>query len=82
MESTLGEKRIKTDFNVSGSDAVTKIKQAGAHLIDMAEELVVEHTSSGEAINCDAEKRRLISLAQTAYEQATMWHVKALFYNK
>ena len=31
---TLGEKRIRTSFNISGSDAVAKIKNKTAELID------------------------------------------------
>ena len=34
MEKTLGEKRIRTSFNVSGNDAVSKIKNKTAELID------------------------------------------------
>ena len=34
MEKTLGEKRIRTSFNVSGNDAVAKIKNKTAELID------------------------------------------------
>jgi hypothetical protein len=78
MERSKGELRIRTDFNVTNNDLVTVVKQKSAFLIDLAEELVVDHDSNGDAINCDSEKRRLISLAQTAYEEAAMWLVKAI----
>lgn len=63
-EKTVGETRVRTDFNVSGSDVVTQIKQKSAELIDLCETL-------------KAKDGRLTSLAQTSYEEAAMWAVKA-----
>jgi len=63
-EKTVGETRVRTDFNVSGSDVVTQIKQKSAELIDLCETL-------------KAKDGRLASLAQTSYEEAAMWAVKA-----
>jgi hypothetical protein len=63
-EKTVGESRVRTDFNVSGSDVVTQIKQKSAELIDLCETL-------------KAKDGRLASLAQTSYEEAAMWAVKA-----
>lgn len=63
-EKTVGETRVRTDFNVSGSDAVTQIKQKSAELIDLCEGL-------------KAKDGRLASLAQTSYEEGCMWAVKA-----
>ncbi len=68
-EKTLGEVRVRTDFNVSGSSTVDEIKQKSAELINLVDSLPVESGPS--------EKKRLISLAQTAYEEAAMWAVKA-----
>lgn len=75
--NTIGENRVRIDFNVDNNDQVTLIKKKTAKLINFCEEMVVGHNEKGEAYNCDSEKRRLISLAQTAYEEAAMWAVKA-----
>lgn len=66
---TLGEKRVRVDFNVAGSEVVDQIKIKSAELIDLVGSLPVESGPS--------EKSRLIALAQTTYEEATMWAVKA-----
>jgi len=63
-ELTIGELRVRADFNASGSDVVTNIKAKTAELINLCEEL-------------KAKDGRLASLAQTAYEEAAMWAVKA-----
>ncbi len=63
MEKTIGEKRVRTDFNVSSDDLVTKIKNKSAELIDIVEEI-------------KAKDPRLAALAQTHYEDAAMWAVK------
>jgi len=64
MEKTIGEQRVRTEFNPSASDIVSQIKQKTAELINLAEEL-------------KSKDPRLASLAQTAYEEAAMWAVKA-----
>jgi hypothetical protein len=71
-EKTLGEARVRTDFNVTGSSEVDTIKQKSAELINLCEAL---KPTDGSIIN--GEKARLISLAQTHYEDAAMWAVKA-----
>ena len=38
MEKSLGEKRVRTDFNVTGSDTVGMIKNDAAQMINMLEE--------------------------------------------
>lgn len=63
-EKTIGEQRVRTDFNVSGSSVVDDLKEKSAALINLCEEL-------------KAKDGRLASLAQTAYEEAAMWAVKA-----
>jgi len=63
-EKTVGEQRVRTDFNVSGNTVVDAIKQKSAELINLCETL---KPLDG----------RLASLAQTAYEEAAMWAVKA-----
>ena len=62
--SSLGSARVRESFNPGGEDIVNKIKAHTAGLIDLCEDL----------------KRldpRLAALAQTAYEEAAMWAVKA-----
>lgn len=67
---TLGEKRIRTNFNPSNTSIVDTIKQDTAKLINLIDYV-------GEELPEDQEKIRYIRLAQTAYEEAAMWAVKA-----
>ena len=68
-EQTIGEKRVRTRFNPSGNLPVDDIKKKTAELIDMCEDL--------RDLNASPEVMRLLSIAQTAYEEAAMWAVKA-----
>ena len=61
---SIGEQRVRTDFNISNAETVSIIKQKSAELINLREEL--KHKDG-----------RLASLAQTSYEEAAMWAVKA-----
>lgn len=61
---TIGEQRVRTKFNPSGMTVIDEIKQKTAELIDICEQL-------------KSKDPRLVSLAQTAYEGAAMWAVKA-----
>lgn len=61
---TLGEARVRTDFNVTNNSTVDLIKQKTAELINICETL---KENDG----------RLASLAQTSFEEAAMWAVKA-----
>lgn len=61
---SLGEDRVRTKFNPSSSSVVDQVKNKSAELIDLCETL-------------KAKDPRLASLAQTAYEEAAMWAVKA-----
>lgn len=63
-DNNLGAERVRLDFNPSKTDAVSHIKALTADLINLCEGLKQN----------DA---RLASLAQTAYEEAAMWAVKA-----
>lgn len=63
---TIGEDRVRTKFNPSSISDVDTIKQQTAALIDMC-----------EGLKAKAKDPRLIALAQTAYEEAAMWAVKA-----
>lgn len=62
--TTIGEQRVRTSFNPSQDDTVSQIKQKTAELINLCEEL-------------KAKDPRLASIAQTQYEDAAMWAVKA-----
>ena len=73
MEKTLGEKRVRTDFNPSKEGNVEFIKQKTAELINVLEEF-----KNDERNNLDGEAKRLVSLAQTSFEEAAMWGVKAV----
>ncbi len=61
---SVGEDRVRTKFNPSADGIVDQIKQKSAELIDLCEQL-------------KAKDGRLASLAQTTYEEAAMWAVKA-----
>jgi hypothetical protein len=61
---TLGESRVRTNFNPSADSAVDVLKQQTAHLIDLCEQL-------------KARDPRLASIAQTVFEEACLWAVKA-----
>lgn len=67
---SLGEDRVRVKFNPSDNSEVSQIKQKSAELINLCAEL----RDRGSA---DSEQQRLWSLAQTAYEEAAMWAVKA-----
>lgn len=61
---SVGEQRVRTTFNPSADSTVDVIKQKAAELINICEEL-------------KAKDGRLASLAQTSFEEAAMWAVKA-----
>jgi hypothetical protein len=65
----VGERRVRLKFNPSGDALVEKIKQKSADLINICAE-------ANEPVH-EAETKRLWALAQTAYEEAAMWAVKA-----
>lgn len=66
---SIGKDRVRAGFNPSGNERVESIKSLTAQLIDICQDL------KGTAPN--GELARLCSLAQTAYEEAAMWAVKA-----
>ena len=74
MEKTLGEKRVRVSFNVSGDDYIDEVKKAGAKLIDM----INDSTLTKELNDVDfVEWKRLKDLSLTAIEEGTSWAVKA-----
>lgn len=66
---SLGAQRVRESFNPSANSMVDKIKRYTADLIDLCEEL--------KSIVNSGEQYRLVAKAQTAYEEAAMWAVKA-----
>lgn len=72
---TIGEDRVRIKFNPSDNSLVSQIKQKTAELIDLCEQQkpVTEFGPS--------EAPRLWALAQTHYEDAAMWAVKAATYD-
>lgn len=74
-QKSLGESRVRTSFNPSENGTVDQIKQKSAELINLCQDLRGDGQSA-----VAGEKIRLISLAQTAYEEAAMWAVKAATY--
>jgi hypothetical protein len=67
---SLGEDRVRVKFNPSATGLVDQIKQKTAELIDVC-------ASIHPPVDYEGETRRLIALAQTHYEDAAMWAVKA-----
>lgn len=61
---TLGEQRVRISFNPSQTDTVSLIRQKTAELIDICSQFQ----------SLDA---RCTEIAQTSYEAAAMWAVKA-----
>lgn len=76
---TIGEERVRTKFNPSAEGLVDQIKQKSAELIDLCEQSKRRDPDNPAT---HAEINRLWSLAQTDYEDAAMWAVKAATYGK
>jgi hypothetical protein len=70
---TIGEDRVRIKFNPSADDLVSRIKQKSAELIDLVEDMKLAAQQAGS----QSEMIRLCALAQTHYEDAAMWAVKA-----
>lgn len=70
---TLGEFRVRTDFNVSGSGYVDEIKQAAAQLMDSIDRAAAKPDWDQRYAG---EFNRLKALALTNIEQGAMWAVK------
>lgn len=72
--SSIGEYRVRTNFNVSDSGTIKAIKDKTAELINLINRLNVHENFAERDIN---EFHRLKALAMTEYESAAMWAVKA-----
>lgn len=71
--NTLGENRVRVDFNVTNDTLVDSIKQKSAELINLINDIPTTFTDAEK----NKELARLKSLSMTAYEEAAMWGVKA-----
>ena len=78
VNQTLGQRRVKAEFNSAKNDLVDQIKNKTAELIDLLAQMESAGTITEKT---NTEKHRLISIAQTEYESAAMWAVKANFTN-
>ena len=76
MATSIGETRVRTEFNPSASGNVDQINQKSAELINMCKNLPTPERSTA-GIDNRSEFWRLQSLAMMAYEEAAMWAVKA-----
>lgn len=81
---TIGESRVRVKFNVVEREAERKnvdaIKYETAKLIDFCNDGKTDVNGKEWNDNAKSEANRLWSLAQTAYEEAAMWAVKAATY--
>lgn len=82
---TLGEIRVRVDFNPNNNDVVHKIKTKMAEIIDeLRASLPDEDLNKTNLERLDpegqlfVEKCRLVTVAQERVEEACMWTVKAL----
>jgi len=68
---SLGQKRVKAEFNPAKNDLVDQLKNKAAEFIDLCEQL--------RSVSATMERNRAISIAQTEAETACMYAVKACF---
>ena len=75
---TLGEKRVRTEFNPSNNSIAQNVKERAAELINY----INENVNAGDNVpnNELGEFLRLKALAMTHVEDAAMWAVKAATY--
>ena len=74
MEKTIGEKRVRIDFNVDGNKDVDHLKRKSAELINTINILTPDPTLPSDQVQ---EFHRLKALAMTKIEEGCMWAVKA-----
>jgi hypothetical protein len=75
---SFGEKRVRVEFNPENNEVVHLIKQKTAELINLCQMLKEENFDNATPEKpADFEMHRLVHLAQTEYETAAMWAVKA-----
>lgn len=71
---TLGERRVRVDFNNTKDDYVDLLKEKSAELIDIIDKAANNPRWDDETFG---EWKRLKSLAMTSIEEGAMWAVKA-----
>lgn len=70
---TIGERRVRTNFNASSSDFVAVLKNKGAEFINLINDAAPDSKLNEETYK---EYMRLKALAMTAIEEGTMYAVK------
>lgn len=70
---TLGERRVRVQFNPSNDDYVHQLKESGAKFIDLIDQAAANPKFKDEQFGDFA---RLKALAITSIEEGTMWVVK------
>lgn len=81
---TLGETRVRVEFNPNGDANVSQIKEKSARLIDLLEgirndELAKTYDLGLETLTQQSgDKLRLIDIAMNKIEEACMWAVKSI----
>ena len=78
MEKTIGQKIVRTDFNVGKDDDVSEVKLAFAALIDLVGEKVEKKMESTSNDEDEGEVARLGNNAVYGLESAAMYAVKAI----
>lgn len=73
-KKTLGQKRVRVDFNATKDDYVNLLKEKSAELIDIIDKAANNPKWDDETLG---EWKRLKSLAMTSIEEGAMWAVKA-----
>lgn len=67
---TFGERAVGLTFNPSGNNAVQRVKENFA--------VVIDHLRACSDDTSDGEKRRMYAIAITEAQTAQMWAVKAI----
>ena len=71
---TLGEKRVRVEFNVNNDEYIHLLKQKSAELINLVDQAINHPSWDDETLR---EWLRLKALAMTSVEEGAMWAVKA-----
>ena len=71
---TLGEKRVRVEFNINNDEYIHLLKQKSAELINLVDQAANHPSWDDETLG---EWLRLKALAMTSIEEGAMWAVKA-----
>ncbi len=74
---TKGERRVRTNFNVTANSNVDTIKQNCVSWIDFCDDRMYAASNKARSSQDREEAMRLWNKAQELYEEAAMWAVKA-----